>query len=141
LRYLSRDERAGEELRCVPRAEISFLYLGQLDQAIAANSPFSPAKESRGATASPRARRSHLLSVSSFVAGGQLNLDWTYSENIHAAATIERLAGDYLHALGELIEHCLGASMGGYTPSDFPDAELSQEELDRLLADLSRIEE
>jgi non-ribosomal peptide synthase protein (TIGR01720 family) len=141
LRYLSRDERAAEELRRVPRPEISFLYLGQLDQAIAANSPFSPAKESRGATASPRARRSHLLSVSSFVAEGQLNLDWTYSENIHASATIERLAGDYLQALGELIEHCLGASMGGYTPSDFPDAELGQEELDRLLADLSRIEE
>jgi non-ribosomal peptide synthase protein (TIGR01720 family) len=141
LRYLYRDERVTEELRRIPRAEISFLYLGQLDQAIAANSRFAPARESRGVTASPRAKRSHLLSVSSFVTGGQLQLDWTYSESLHATATVERLAESYLQTLRELVDHCLNTMTGGYTPSDFPDAELSQEELDRLLAGLSGAEE
>jgi non-ribosomal peptide synthase protein (TIGR01720 family) len=141
LRYLCRDEAVTDALRRMPRAEISFLYLGQLDQALSANSPFAPAKESRGATTSPHAKRSHLLSVSSYVAGGQLQLDWTYSESIHLTATIESLAESYLQALRELIKHCLNATTDGYTPSDFPDAELSQEELDRLMAELSQVEE
>jgi non-ribosomal peptide synthase protein (TIGR01720 family) len=82
-----------------------------------------------------------LLSVSSFVAGGQLQLDWTYSESVHLRATIESLAESYLQALRGLIHHCLNTTTDGYTPSDFPDAELSQEELDRLMAELNQVEE
>jgi hypothetical protein len=32
-----------------------------------------------------------------------------------------------------LIAHCLSPEAGGYTPSDFPDIDLSQDELDKLL--------
>jgi hypothetical protein len=36
-----------------------------------------------------------------------------------------------------LISHCLSEEAGGFTPSDFPDAELSQTDLDDLIAILS----
>jgi hypothetical protein len=42
-----------------------------------------------------------------------------------------------LDALHQLIVHWLSSDAGGYTPSDFPEAELSQEELDALLEELS----
>ena len=56
---------------------------------------------------------------------------------MHARATIERLAQLYKEALQSLIEHCQSAQAGGYTPSDFPEANLSQDELDRLMAKFS----
>jgi hypothetical protein len=36
----------------------------------------------------------------------------------------------------ELICHCLDPEAGGYTVSDFPDADLSQDDLDLLLSRL-----
>ncbi len=40
-----------------------------------------------------------------------------------------------LEELESLINHCLSVE-GGYTPSDFPDADLNQVELDELLSEL-----
>lgn len=137
LRYLHQDLKIRERLRQVPRAEVSFLYLGQLDEALRESTPFVPAAESRGPTVSPRATRSHLLMISGFVAGGRLQLDWTYSVNVHCAATVEQLAEGYLQSLRDIVRHCSEAGAGGFTPSDFPAAELSQEELDQLIQDLS----
>ena len=46
------------------------------------------------------------------------------------------LAERFATALRELIAHCLADSSGGYTPSDFPETRLSQQELDDLMAEL-----
>ncbi|MCU0488383.1 MAG: hypothetical protein MUE67_05480 [Anaerolineales bacterium] len=35
-----------------------------------------------------------------------------------------------------LIQHCISGQSFGYTPSDFPDAELSQEEIEELMEEL-----
>jgi non-ribosomal peptide synthase protein (TIGR01720 family) len=139
LRYLHQDLKIRERLRQMPRAEVSFLYLGQLDEeALRESTPFVPASESRGPTVSPRATRSHLLMISGFVAACKLQLDWTYSVNVHRAATVAQLAESYLQSLRDIVRHCSEAPAGSFTPSDFPAAELSQEELDQLIQDLSR---
>jgi non-ribosomal peptide synthase protein (TIGR01720 family) len=137
LRYLHKDARVTEKLRDMPQAEISFLYLGQIDQGLPESTPFTAARESAGPTMSPRAKRSHLLTVNGFVAAGQLHLDWTYSENSYRRSTIERLVEGYRQSLRDLITHCLNVAGGTFTPSDFPDAELSQDDLDELLAEFS----
>jgi microcystin synthetase protein McyA len=64
-------------------------------------------------------------------------MTWRYSENLHQHATIEALAQRFMEALKELIEHSLSAGAGGYTPSDFPEAQLSQKELDDLIAEIA----
>jgi non-ribosomal peptide synthase protein (TIGR01720 family) len=48
--------------------------------------------------------------------------------------TIEQLAGGFLQALRTLIAHCLQPTAHGYTPSDFPLADLDQLELDDIVA-------
>jgi hypothetical protein len=44
------------------------------------------------------------------------------------------MAADFLAVLRSLIAVCRSAAVAVYTPSDFPDAELSQEELDKLFS-------
>jgi hypothetical protein len=43
------------------------------------------------------------------------------------------MAGAFMAALRELIEHCCSAGVGGATPSDFPLAGLDQATLDRFI--------
>jgi non-ribosomal peptide synthase protein (TIGR01720 family) len=61
-------------------------------------------------------------------------MEWTYSRQIHRQESIESVARYVLEALQQLIAHCQSPDAGGYTPSDFPDVDMNQEELDRLLA-------
>jgi len=61
----------------------------------------------------------------------------TYSESLHRRETISRLAEDFIEELRALIKHCQSAQEISYTPSDFPDAELNQQELDELITMLS----
>ncbi|MCH9648635.1 MAG: amino acid adenylation domain-containing protein [Deltaproteobacteria bacterium] len=45
----------------------------------------------------------------------------------------QRLGGEVLTELRRLLEHCLSAEAGGFTASDFPEADLGGEDLDALL--------
>jgi non-ribosomal peptide synthase protein (TIGR01720 family) len=134
LRYGHPNPEVRTALHALPQAEVSFNYLGQLDLMLSDASLLGPAPESSGPPHSPRGRRPHLLEVSGFVVEGQLHLEWTYSTHIHRRATVERLARGCLEALEALIAHCQSPEAGGFTASDFPDAELSQGELEELIA-------
>ncbi|HEV2860061.1 MAG TPA: amino acid adenylation domain-containing protein [Pyrinomonadaceae bacterium] len=136
LRYLG-DEGEAARLRALPRPEVSFNYLGQFETGGAGASVFAAAGEVAAPARSPRGSRRYLLEVNGSVTGGQLRLVWSYSVNRHSRATVENLAHDYIAALRSLIAHCTGLERRGYTPSDFPEAGLSQGELDDLLAELS----
>ncbi len=73
------------------------------------------------------------------MAKGRLRLDWTYNENIHRHETIVGLAQNYLECLRELIRHCTSGLLAGCTPSDFSDVDLSQDELDTLVAEVGDV--
>jgi len=136
LRYLSGADELRNRLRDMPGAEISFNYLGQVDQALSKDSAFLMADEPSGPTESERGRRCYLLEINGLITGGQLQLVWRYSSNVHRRETIKAVAEDYIHQLQRLIKHCQNPDAGGYTPSDFPKAKLSREQLDELLAEL-----
>jgi non-ribosomal peptide synthase protein (TIGR01720 family) len=136
LRYLCGDPAVAAQLRGLPQAEVSFNYLGQFDQVLPDGSPFGPARESRGPVHSPRGTRRYVLEVTGSIAGRQLQLVWTYSAHLHHRATIARLAQAYLAALQALIRHCQSPEAGGYTPSDFPLAQLEQDELDKVFEEV-----
>ena len=72
---------------------------------------------------------------------GKLQLGLAYSEKIFQHTTIERF-GESLHrALQALIAHCRSPEAGGFTPSDFPLATLTQPELDLITGSDKRIED
>ncbi|HUF77219.1 MAG TPA: condensation domain-containing protein, partial [Longimicrobiales bacterium] len=88
----------------MPRAEVLFNYLGQLDQALRAESPFRPAPESAGAARAPAQPRSHLLEVNASVRSGRLGVTFLYGGYVYRRETVEGLAEDFAASLRELLE-------------------------------------
>ena len=124
----------------LPETQVIFNNLGQLGALGSEDAMFRPTEEATGAQRSPRARRRHLLGVYANLFAGRLELRFEYSAGVHSEATIRGLADGFLDALRELIDRCRAAGAagtGGFTPSDFPEADLDQEDLDLLLAELA----
>ncbi|MDV3438226.1 non-ribosomal peptide synthase/polyketide synthase [Pseudomonas otitidis] len=131
LRHLGSDE-ARATLAGLPQPRITFNYLGQFDGDFAEGALWVPAEEGRGAGQDPQAPLGNWLSVDGQVFGGELSLNWTFSGDVFAEATIARLAEAYQQALEALIEHCCDTRNAGLTPSDVPLAGLDQAQLDAL---------
>jgi amino acid adenylation domain-containing protein/non-ribosomal peptide synthase protein (TIGR01720 family) len=134
LRYLHADPEVRELLRRLPRAEVSFNYLGQVGVSVAQSRLWGGAAESRGAERSPLQPRAYRLSIDGAVVAGELRLGWTYSESLYERSTIEALGRAFTGALRELIER--RDIIESYTPADFPDLDLTQEGLDRIFGEL-----
>jgi len=117
-------------------SEVRFNYLGQTDQLLGDDGWFSLATESSGMARSPQNHRTTLLEINAWVKAGELQVSWLYSNAIHQPETIQALADDFISILRQIINHCLSTDSGGFTPSDFPQMQLGQGELDDLLDDL-----
>ncbi|MEV0677472.1 non-ribosomal peptide synthase/polyketide synthase [Actinosynnema sp. NPDC050436] len=109
---------------------ISFNYHGRFE--VAGGGFVRARRDAPGDDVAPDRDRSHLLDVTGLVEQGELTLTWEYSENVHDAATVRRLAEGVLAALREIVAHCASPGAGGHTPSDFPLARLTQEQVDRI---------
>jgi hypothetical protein len=81
--------------------------------------------------------------------GGILDGSITYNADLFEAATMERMAGHYLTLLRSVsddpgqpvsaLRFLTEEETEGLTPSDFPDAELSQEDFENLVMELSQL--
>jgi amino acid adenylation domain-containing protein/non-ribosomal peptide synthase protein (TIGR01720 family) len=138
LRYLSGNNEIVSNLAGQAQAEVRFNYLGQTDRALPRASLFKAATESTGPSQGPAAERGYLLNIIGAVVGGELRLEWTYSENFHRRETIERLAESYLEELRTLIANSRSREAESFSPTDFPQANLSQKDLDKVLSRLRR---
>jgi len=137
LRYLAADPQVSARMQGLPRADVTFLYLGQSDKRAGAEELLRPAPRQTGPQHSPQSQRPYLLEVQAGVRADQLVVVWRYSSQAHRYETIAALAQRFIAALTGLIHHCLAPDAGGYTPSDFALAQLSQDELDEMLAQLA----
>jgi non-ribosomal peptide synthase protein (TIGR01720 family) len=140
LRYLKKDSETLKKLRALPKPELNFNYLGQFDQMLSPTSPFKLTNEDYGPRRSLKGKRRYLLEITGSIVEGKLQLSWVYSKNIHQQTTIQLLAQGFMGALEDLIDHCQSPKVRGFTPSDFPEADLSQKELDDLMSEISKIE-
>ncbi|WP_208340948.1 non-ribosomal peptide synthetase [Aetokthonos hydrillicola] len=132
LRYLCEEITISEQLQTIPTPEICFNYLGQFDQ-IQSATGWNFTSESTGDHNSSKQIRSYLLEIDALVVEGELQIDWTYSSNLHTRTTVEKLACSYVEKVRTIIEHCHSEDSFGCTPSDFSLAKLTQKELDELL--------
>ncbi|MFI1166942.1 non-ribosomal peptide synthase/polyketide synthase [Streptomyces sp. NPDC020801] len=122
-----------------PTPRIGFNYHGQWD-AGAASGPQQPglyraALPPAGRDTDPDEDRPYLLDVTGVVQRGRLELGWTYPTAVYDEATVRSLADGMCAALREIVAHCARPGTGGRTPSDFPLARLTQDQLDRLVGD------
>ena len=131
LRYLGAPEaRKALSNQAAPR--ITFNYLGQFDRQFNEAALFVPATQGSGQAQDCEAPLANWLTVEGQVYGGELALRWGFSREMFEVATVQRLADDYAAELQALIEHCCATPAGQVTPSDFPLARLTQQQLDAL---------
>ncbi|MBV9772838.1 MAG: amino acid adenylation domain-containing protein, partial [Gemmatimonadetes bacterium] len=134
LRHLSPDAELRRRLRALPAPGVAFQYLGQLD-ASASGALFALADEPTGPNRAGGGEREHLLEVAAMVRSGALHLRWEYGSRAHLPETVRRLASRCLAELRALIAHCASGEEAGYTPSDFPLADLDEATLAMLEED------
>ncbi|GCF07282.1 non-ribosomal peptide synthase/polyketide synthase [Dictyobacter arantiisoli] len=138
---LSVDQQVAlEQLRTLPGAQISFNYLGQFDQVIQTDGMFAAASESSGRSQGEHNLRAHLIDVTASIVDGSFAVDWSYCSALHEAETIERLATNFMQRIRQLIVLCQDLQNSGYTPSDFPLAHLTQNQIDRFLGNNRNVE-
>ena len=137
LRYLG-DLPTRDRLAQASPSEVLFNYLGQ-------HNPIPSDTGLRviqgidvGVLRDPRNRRPYRLELNAWIADTQLQLNWRYDRQVYRSETLASLADQYLSALKALIAHCATTDSGGFTPSDFPDADFSQSELDDFIGQLTQ---
>ncbi|ADP15917.1 linear gramicidin synthetase subunit C [Achromobacter xylosoxidans A8] len=135
LRYLG---SGGPVLAGGAYPQVTFNYLGQVDQSFGGDSIWRLARERTGQERASSSRRRTWLSLDAEVHRGELRVGWTYSTAVHDEATIKELSRSFLNELEHLIEHCLHGAQG-VTPSDFPLARVSQRRLDGLRLPWNRV--
>ncbi|ROM69346.1 non-ribosomal peptide synthetase [Pseudomonas brassicacearum] len=128
------DDIARQTLQALPKPQLTFNYLGQFDGSFDGTDEalFVPTTERGGEEVNLQGPLGSPLALDGQVFGGELDLSWTFSGDLFNAATIQRLADDYVQELTALIAHCCDSNSGGVTPSDFPLARLTQAQLDTL---------
>ncbi|MGN8278556.1 non-ribosomal peptide synthase/polyketide synthase [Pseudomonas sp. SMN5] len=140
LRYLG-EPSVRRELAALPAPRITFNYLGQFDRQFDDAALFVPSSEGSGAAQHARAPLANWLTVEGQVYGGELSLNWGFSERMFKRQTIEALAADYLDELSALIEHCCTLEAPQATPSDFPLARITQAQLDNLPVAVGQVDD
>ncbi|TAL50298.1 MAG: amino acid adenylation domain-containing protein, partial [Methylovulum sp.] len=140
LRYLG-DGKIGAALKQQPAAQLIFNYLGRLDSALPADSPYQLADEACAANSDAANRRGHEIDVIAKIQHGVLQVSFNYSALRFHGKTIEIFGNAFLRNLQNLVRHCCLPDVGSYTPSDFPLARISQQELDELALTPARIDD
>ncbi|MGI9543246.1 MAG: condensation domain-containing protein, partial [Cyclobacteriaceae bacterium] len=128
LRYLGRQK----ELTQRPIVLFNYIRSGQgLESPVLGKGEFID-KDIRD----PQSERYYQLEINALLRNGVLQTTWSYCRDQYRSSSIEDLIANYHVSLQELISHCTETGSGGYTPSDFPEADLSQNDLDRLFDQL-----
>src|SRR6185312_4433207 len=113
-----------------PAPQIGFNYHGQWDaESTGEQGLYRASLPPAGRDTDPDQARPYLLDITGVVQGGRLELGWTYPPAVYDETTVRDLAEQMCAALREIVAHCASPEAGGRTPSDFPLAKLTQEQL------------
>jgi non-ribosomal peptide synthase protein (TIGR01720 family) len=99
---------------------------------------FRAATESTGPNRAEQSDRRYKLQVNGSVVGGEFQMSWEYSSELHREETVVQLAADYVAELERLIRHCQSANAGGFTPSDFAEFKWSESDLEDISAAIAK---
>ncbi|HEY4455078.1 MAG TPA: amino acid adenylation domain-containing protein [Pseudonocardiaceae bacterium] len=127
---------AADQLRALPEPWIRFNYHGNVIADRSTSALFDSAPEDPGPTADPTTLRPYLLDLTAAVVDEQLQVSWTYCPGVHAEPTVRAMAAS-------LLDHLRGGLANGETgwaPSDFPLADLDQNDLDTIASMLEEID-
>jgi non-ribosomal peptide synthase protein (TIGR01720 family) len=137
LRESNGDHAPDPLLQSMRQPQVSLRHRGQLDQMLPTGSRFKLLPDTSEAEIQLR----HPVELTTSIRNNQLHMQWAYRTNHVQHATVEQLAQRFISALEAIIAHCQSPISGGYTPSDFPESGLGQDELNALLAEIGALGE
>lgn len=141
LKYLCEEYDEVQKLRDAAASHLVFNYMGQQDRILDDDGFFQYAAADTGANINHRNPRQHAWEINCQVKGGRFQIAWTFSLHQYHAATIQKFAQRFIQRLQALIVHCCDKANFGYSPSDFPLARLTQDQIDNTLNKISGVEE
>jgi non-ribosomal peptide synthase protein (TIGR01720 family) len=115
--------------------------LGQMDQASAGAGVIAPARESAGPVRSASGSRSHAIDINGGISAGRLELEWSYSANLHERSTVERLADAFLDALREIILRSESMDSIDVKLTEFSEFGWSEEDLSEIETEIFDLED
>ncbi|WP_167543313.1 non-ribosomal peptide synthetase [Streptomyces violaceusniger] len=121
-------------------ADVVLNYHGVQDRFSPGDGVFKVLKSCLGEEKPPSQLRPYTFEVEAEVRNGELVAKWGYSRTMHSEKTVRILVDAFLRRIEELAQYCLN-NPGGYTPSDFPVADLAQREIDYVSSGIADIED
>ncbi|WP_344813462.1 non-ribosomal peptide synthase/polyketide synthase, partial [Chitinophaga oryziterrae] len=116
--------------------DLTFNYLGQLDNIAGVDSLFSPAVEHTGDAVNENNVWQGLMNINCLVKGGEFIISWSYSTRHYETATVNALTSQFIRNLQLLIGHCLQQEQPTFTPSDYGlTGDVTCKELNNFFAD------
>ena len=112
-------------------SEIRFNYLGQFGQELD-NERLSFSHEPTGEETDPNNQLSAKLELNAMVLSGKFHLEINYSATAFRASRIRYLADLFLYKLLRVLSHLKDQQDVHFTPSDFAEVDISEEELEVL---------
>jgi len=131
LRYMHEDPAVRARANAIARPQVVFNYLGQFQLGTTHERWFEIALPSCGPLYGGGNHRPHLLQCVAAVVSGALQVYWIYSERVHRAATIAAWVASFESELARFAEPP-SAHDRAFRPQDFPDAHLTQADLEAL---------
>lgn len=138
LRYMSDGSKT--QLEAIPQAEVLFNYLGDLAGLVPVGSMFQMARELQ-LSRSPRGERRYVLEVNAAVVKGELQVEWSYSRELHRRETVQGWADKLMRGVRSQITHYLSPASPKETAVssvDFPLANLNNQKLGKIAALLNK---
>ncbi|WP_298500442.1 condensation domain-containing protein [uncultured Algibacter sp.] len=127
IKYLTNKNKTDLDIN----PKVIFNYLGNTNDTLD-NSKINFQFLSHG-TRSQLSERTYQIELNTYVKNGKLNINWSYTKALYKEITFIKLANAFETNLNELITYCNKKESGEYTPSDFPESGLNQEDLDSLM--------
>jgi amino acid adenylation domain-containing protein/non-ribosomal peptide synthase protein (TIGR01720 family) len=132
FRYLSGKKNA-KAFKAKGRPRLSFNYLGRLEGVGEGKEPLGRELWPVPGTMADENRTPHLIEIWGLVSGKELKFTFALSRRHYRRETAEKLASLYREALRDLIARSERPGAAGFTPADFPLAQLTRPRLDELV--------
>ena len=134
LRYLNPDATVRDKLAELAPEHLLFNFLGtHLTPEPKEDNPLITYEPLFAHARSPQSPVAHPLEVISFLKEQKLHFILRFSPSSWSEAEIQNLANRISQQLDLIFDHCLSTQGSTFTPSDFPDADLDNQDLDELL--------
>ena len=136
LKYWAADFESADENNVSENADapVLFNYLGQFSALQQDSALFRLSDQTVASNFAANNQRRYELEVNGAVTEDALRFTINYSQSRINKSSIESLGHEFYKAITECVAHCAESKNFGYSPSDFPLANFSNDELDACLA-------